>query len=155
MSIRRIAILAAAAALIVSTPAFAQVQSQGQAKPPETKPEAKPEAKPDAKATPATLAGRWNVNIQTGTAEMQSVLDLKTDAKDAKKVAGTITSPQGEAPLEGTVVEGKLTFSISINSNGADLSITFVGTQQKDGTLAGTLSFGQGDMTWTAVKEKK
>jgi len=137
MKIRSIAGLAVAAAFALSAPAFAQGQSQGQSKPPETKPEAKTEAK----ATAATLAGRWNVNIQTGTAEMQSVLDLKVDPKDAKKVGGSITSPQGEAVLEGTVVEGKLTFSISINSNGTDLNVTFVGTQQKDGTLAGTLSF--------------
>ncbi len=31
------------------------------------------------------------------------------------------------------------------------MSVTFVGTLQKDGSLAGTLEFGQGEIPWTAV----
>jgi hypothetical protein len=46
-----------------------------------------------------------------------------------------------------------LTLSFVYNGGGNELTIAIVGTQQKDGTLAGTLSFGQGEIPWTAVKE--
>ncbi len=90
---------------------------------PDPKPEAKPTPKPDAKpATAATLAGKWNVSIETPNGAMESALELKADPKDAKKVTGTITSPMGEAALEGEVVDGKLTFWFTMNANGTELS---------------------------------
>lgn len=156
MSTHRIAILAIAAASVVSPAAFAQSQSQGQSKPPEAKQEPKPEAKVEAKATAATLAGRWNVTVNTGSSQLQSTLDLKADAKDAKKITGTITSTEGgTTPLEGTVVDGKLTFAFTFEAQGNSMVLTFTGTQQKDGSLAGTFNFGQTEMSWTGVKEKK
>jgi hypothetical protein len=82
------------------------------------------------------------------------VVPLKLDPKDPKKLAGTIQSQLGEAKLEGELADGKLTFWFSMDANGQTLNITFSGAQQKDGTLAGTLSFGQGDMNWTATKAK-
>ena len=123
-----------------------------QSKPQETKPEPKPEAKP---ATAATLAGKWSVNIETGNGPMQSGIDIKADPKDAKKVTGTVNSQMGEAAFEGELVDGKLTFWFKMNANGSDISVTFTGTLQKDGSLAGTLNYGQGEVPWTATKEKK
>ena len=174
MSIRTLATVAGVIALMGSLPGIVQAQSPTspaestpqatpkhrivgsyywqQGNPQETKPEPKQEAKT---ATAATLAGKWNVNLETGNGSMQSALDIKADPKDAKKVTGTIVSQVGEAPFEGEVVNGTLTFWFKMSANGTEISVTFTGTQQKDASLAGTLNFGQGDIPWTATKEKK
>jgi len=131
----------------------------GQTKPAEQKPEPKPaektDAKPDKPMTGASLAGKWVVSLTTANGPLESALEMKADPKDAKKVAGTITSQMGSAPLEGEVVDGKLTIWFTMSANGSDIPVTITGTQQKDGTLAGLLSFGQGDIPWTAAREKK
>jgi hypothetical protein len=125
-----------------------QTQSQGQTQQGQgqAKPDSKPESKPEA-----SLTGKWNVNVQGPNGAIESGLDLKVDGK---KVTGTISSPQGEAKIEGELAEGKLTFWFSMDANGQTLNISFTGSQQKDGTLAGTLSFGQGELTWTAARAK-
>jgi hypothetical protein len=129
-----------------------------QSKPPEQKPapkpEPKPETKPGAKITAAMLVGKWDVNVETQQGAMQSLLVLKADPKNAARVTGTITSQMGEAPVEGEVTDGTLTFWISMEANGSTLSITFTGKTQKDGSLAGTMDFGQGEISWTATKAK-
>jgi len=89
---------------------------------------------------------------QSANGAVDSALDLKLDGK---KVAGTISSQLGESKIEGELADGKLTFWFTMDMNGQALNLTFTGTQQKDGTLAGTLSLaGQGEMTWTGTRAK-
>lgn len=151
MKLTTVTSLLIAGAVVLAVPATLaaqaqQGQAQGQAQPP--KPEAKPE--PKAEAAPS-FAGKWTVNVETPNGAMQSALELKIDGK---KVAGTMASPMGEAAVEGEIAEGKLTFWITIDAGGNNMSVTFVGTMQKDGSLAGTFDFGQGEMPWTAVRVK-
>ena len=140
--------LAAVAAVIfaIATPNASAGQAQAQGQPPS---QAKPEAKAEATASP--FAGKWNVSIQGPNGAVDSALDLKVDGK---KVAGTIQSQMGEAKLEGEIADTKLTFWFSMDMSGQTINVTFVGTSQKDGSLAGTLNFGQGEMNWTATKAK-
>jgi len=145
-----------AALALASAPLIA---SQGGAQtPPPTAPAKPAEAKAEAKLAPltaATLAGKWTLSLETGSGSSESTLDIKADPKDAKKVTGTITSQLGEAQFQsGEVVDGKLTLSFVYAGGGNELTIAIVGTQQKDGTLAGTLSFGQGEIPWTALRSK-
>jgi hypothetical protein len=121
------------------------------------KPEPKTEAKPEpAKApTAASLADNWTVSVDANGQTIEAALVLKADAKDPKKITGTITGPQGEAAIQGEVVAGKLNFSFTMNSNGTEVSITVAGTQQKDGSLAGTMAFAENSMNWTAMRVKK
>jgi hypothetical protein len=144
MKTRHFAAMAAAVLFIAAVPSAEARQAQAQ---PPT--QAKPEAKPDATASP--FAGKWNVSIQSPNGASEATLDLKVDGK---KVAGSIQSQAGEAKLEGEVADAKMTFSFSIDMNGQALNITMIGTSQKDGSLAGTLTFGQGEMSWTATKAK-
>lgn len=129
-----------------------------QAPPPPAKPDPKPAAKsgakPDAKVTAASLAGKWTVTVETTNGPMQSALELKADPKEAKKLAGTIVSQMGEAPIEAEFADGALTMWLTMSANGSEMTVTFTGAVQKDGSLAGTLDFGQGAIPWTAVKVK-
>jgi len=147
MKIRTIVNFALMLAVVGARPLFAQDPA---------KPAPKPEPTVEMKVpTASSLADNWAVSIDANGQTMEAALVLKADAKDLKKVTGTITSPQGEAALEGEVVAGKLTFWFKMTGGNGEMSITFVGTPQKDGSLAGTLSFGQGDMNWTATRVKK
>jgi hypothetical protein len=136
----------AAVMFIAAVPNAEARHAQAQGQPPT---QAKPEPKPETAASP--FAGKWNVNVQNPNGAVDSTMELKVDGK---KVTGTLQSQMGEAKLEGEVADGKLTFWFSMDANGQTLNITFVGTSQKDGSLAGTLSFGQGDLNWTATKAK-
>ncbi len=62
----------------------------------------------------------------------------------------------GTAAIEGEFVDGKLSFAISFDSQNGPLQVAFSGALKDDGTLAGTLSFGEGmdDMTWHAERVK-
>jgi len=147
MKIRTLSTFLAVFALAGAAPVLAQ-------DPP--KPAPKPEPVVEMKVpTASSLADNWAVSIDANGQTMEAALVLKADAKDPKKVTGTITSPQGEAELEGEVVAGKLTGWFKVTGGNGEMSITFVGTPQKDGSMAGTLSFGQGDMNWTATRVKK
>lgn len=151
MTIRPFLFAVTVASAIAAAPTLAHAQAQTPPPTPPAPQETKPEAKPDAKpATAATLAGKWAVTVESPSGTIESTLDMKADAKDAKKVGGNMSSQMGESVVEGEVVEGKLTFWIVIN----EMSVTFTGTLQKDGSLAGTFSFGQGEMPWTAVRIK-
>jgi hypothetical protein len=127
-------------------------QTQAQQGPAQAKPEPKPEAKTEGAPT---VAGKWNMNVESPNGSMQSGLEIAIDPKDAKKVTGMLSSQMGEAPLEGEIAaDGKLTFWLTLNAGGNNMAITFVGTIQKDGSLAGTLDFGQGEIPWTATRVK-
>jgi hypothetical protein len=136
------AVIVAAAAL----PVMAGAQAQGPGKPPEPKP-----APAGEKPAAAGVAGKWNVTIEYQGQQRQSALELKVEGT---KVTGTINSELGEAQLAGEYVDGKLKFGFTMDANGTPLQVGFVGTMQKDGSLAGTLDFGQGEIPWTAVRAK-
>ena len=136
-----------------AAPLLAQ-QSGAQTPPPTPATETKPEAKVAALTT-ATLAGKWNVTVESQGGQVLSTLDVKADPKDTKKFTGTIVSQMGEASFAGELVDGKFTFTFAMTASSGQLNITCTGTQQKDGTLAGSLNYGQGEAPFTAVKSKE
>jgi len=130
----------------VALPVAAGAQAQGPGKPTEQKP-----APAGEKPAAASVAGKWTVTIELQGQQRQSGLDLKLEGT---KLTGTINSELGEAQLAGEYADGKLKFGFTMDANGTPLQVGFVGAVQKDGTLAGTLDFGQGEIPWTAVRVK-
>jgi len=133
-------------AAVVTLPVVAGAQAQGPGKPPEQKP-----APAGEKPAAVSIAGKWTVSIDFQGQQRTSNLELKVEGT---KVTGTINSEMGEAQLAGEYADGKLKFGFQMDANGTPLQVGFVGTVQKDGTLAGTLDFGQGEIPWTAVRAK-
>ena len=113
--------------------------------------EQKPAPKTDEKAA-ASVAGNWTMSLETPNGTMTPGLVFK---QDGKKVSGTLSSPQGEAPLAGEYAEGKLTFNVSYQGNNGQMDLAFVASLKPDGTLAGTMNFGQGELLWTAARVKE
>jgi len=137
---RKFIAIASAVTLIVGLPAAVAAQQAGQAK---------PEApKTETKAAPSVV-GKWTVSIDPGSGPMSLPLELKLDGK---KVTGSIVGPQGEsANLEGEYADNKLTFSLSTPDG---MQVSFSGAFKEDGSLAGTVEFGQGPFPWTATRVK-
>jgi hypothetical protein len=109
-------------------------------------------ATPAASAAPS-IAGKWNLSVETQSGPNTSVLDLKLDGK---KVTGTVSSQLGEAGVQGEFGEGKLTFSIAFQGANGNFQLGFAGALRDDGTLAGTMDIaGQGmQMPWKAERIK-
>lgn len=141
----RLAIVVGVAAL-----ALAPLSAQQAAKPQEPPKTEAPKA--DAKETPS-LTGKWALSIDTGQGIRQATLDLKIDGK---KITGSVASEMGEAPITGEFAEGKLVFTLTMQGGSGDVQVGFVASLKEDGTLAGSLDFGQGEMPWTGsrIKEK-
>lgn len=95
--------------------------------------------------------GKWTLDIHTDQGSMSAGLDLKSDGK---KITGTITSPQGDAPLVGEYADGKIAFGISLETPEGAMAIGFAGAMKDDGTMAGTLSGPFGEAPWTAARVK-
>jgi hypothetical protein len=126
-----LAVVAAAALAAVPLTAFAQAAP------------AKPAASVD---------GKWNMKVTgPGGEAMQIAVAFK---QDGKKLTGTLTSPQGEVPLEGEYADGKIMFAISVPSDSGPMNIGFAGNMKDDGSLAGMASGPFGEIPWTAVKSK-
>jgi hypothetical protein len=99
----------------------------------------------------ASVAGEWTMTFQTDQGAADADMALKVDGQ---KVSGTITSPQGQAPLEGTVADGKLTMTLSIDACGQSFTMSFNGIVTGD-SMKGDVDFGGfGTATWTAVRKK-
>ena len=134
----------------IPAPTSAQTPSQAQSKP-DPNPEQKPDPKSEPKAEPA-FAGKWNMSIETPGGQRPAGLEVKLDGK---KITGSMTSEIGATPITGELAEGNLVFSITIDMNGQSVAISFTGTTQKDGSLAGTASLAGQGMTWTATRVKE
>jgi len=101
-------------------------------------------------AAQSTVAGGWTMTFQTDQGAVEADMMLK---QDGQKVTGTLTSPQGEAPMEGTFTDGKLLMSLTVDAQGQVLTITFSGVLDKD-TLKGDVDFGGfGAATWSATRK--
>lgn len=130
--------LVAATLMLASTATFALPQ-QAQTPPAQAKPEAKPTG----------VAGKWNMMIDSPQGPIESQLEIKLEGI---KVTGTLNSPMGGAPIVGEFADGKLEFTLSMDAGGTPLQIWFGGAMKEDGTMAGTLDFGQGEFPWTAKR---
>lgn len=105
------------------------------------------QAKPAAK-----IDGNWTMSVTGPDGSPMSVSAVfKTDGK---KLTGTLTSQQGQAPLEGEYADGKIVFGIAVDGPEGPMKIGFAGALKDDGSLAGMASGSFGEIPWTAVKDK-
>jgi hypothetical protein len=100
------------------------------------------------KAAP-TVAGTWNLSVDTPHGDTPMALELR---QDGKKITGTLATPHGEVRLEGEHADGKLTLA-TIASDSPQM--TLKGALKDDGSMAGYLSSERGDMKWTAQRSKE
>jgi len=104
-----------------------------------------PQSADQAKTAPS-IAGKWAMVVSLTSGDTQSTLDLKLDGR---KVSGTIASNNGTFPISGEFADGKLTFVMDYNGQ---TTVNFAGSLKEDGTMTGTMDYGQGAVNWKAQK---
>ena len=99
------------------------------------------------------IAGKWTMTLDLSIGQATPALDLK---QDGEKITGTYTGRYGTFPLKGTLKERALEFSVQMNAEGQDVTMSFSGEVAADAqSMKGQASIeGLGDATWTAKRDK-
>lgn len=99
---------------------------------------------------PAKVAGVWSFSVELAVGTGHPTVTLK---QDGEKITGTYDGRYGPSPLEGTVKDQKIEFTVSMTAEGTAVTGVFAGTVEADG-MTGTVDFeGAGEGTWTAVRK--
>jgi hypothetical protein len=98
---------------------------------------------------PAKVAGVWKFTVELPVGTGHPTVTLK---QDGEKITGTYDGRYGPSPVEGTVKDNKIEFTVSMTAEGAAVTGTFSGMVSADG-MSGEVVFDQaGEGTWSAVK---
>ena len=102
-------------------------------------------------AEPAKVAGKWSAALQLEAINSRPTLDIK---QDGEKLTGTYQGYYGASPLEGSIKEKEIAFSVTFSIEGSKFIGTFTGTVDGD-SMGGRVEFeGAGSGTWSAVRAK-
>jgi hypothetical protein len=113
-------------------------------------------AKEPATAQPAAaktdLTGTWNFTVELPNMTATPTVALK---QDGEKLTGDYVSAQyGKFPLAGSVKGSDVSFSFAMSVEGNSLNVTYTGKVDTDGSLKGSVSYGD-MMSGTFVAKKK
>ncbi len=96
------------------------------------------------------VTGNWKLSIETPNGPGSPSVVLK---QDGEKLTGAYKGRFGESPLEGTVKDKDIKFTVKVNAQGQELLIEYAGTVEGD-TMKGKVKFGEyGEGTFTGKKE--
>lgn len=110
-----------------------------------------PGAQDAQKEKPVDVTGTWESTIESPQGTLTSVATYK---QDGETLTGTHVGQAGELPLKGTVKGNVITYQITVDMGGQQLTITYSGTVEGD-TISGTAEFGgMGSATWTVTRKK-
>ena len=108
-------------------------------------------AEPAAASDKTDISGAWSFQVESSAGSGSPTFTFK---QDGEKLTGQYKGLFGEAPLTGTVKENKVDFVIKVEAQGQQMTITYTGTVEKDGSMKGTAQLGDlGSATWTAKRQ--
>ena len=96
------------------------------------------------------VAGAWDLSINGPQGVIAAGATL---TQDGEKHTGTITSPQGNAEMTGTLKGNTLALSFSMAGPDGPLEIKINGEVSGD-TVKGMLNFGMGEAEFTGTRKK-
>ena len=97
------------------------------------------------------ISGVWSFQVDSSAGSGTPSFTFK---QDGEKLTGQYKGAFGEAPLSGTLKGNKVDFVIKIDAQGQQMTITYTGTVEKDGSMKGTAELGEvGSATWTAKRQ--
>jgi len=104
---------------------------------------------PVAQTQPIDLIGKWEMSIGTSQGSSPATLIV---TKEGEKLAGKISSAQGDAPVEVTLKETAVILELSVQTASGAMKIVMSGTVDGD-TMKGTADFGgRGSGQWSAKR---
>lgn len=129
---------------------FVATRAKAEPSTPSATPAAPSPASPSA--APASLTGTWSVSVELPNMTASPQMVLK---QDGEKLTGEYISAQyGKFAITGTVKGSDVVFSFPMNVEGTGLNVTYTGKVEKDGSLTGSVNYG--DMmsgTFTASRK--
>jgi len=103
------------------------------------------------KEKPVDVTGVWESTVESPQGTLVSTATYK---QDGETLTGTHVGQAGELALKGTVKGTVITYQITLDMGGQQLTIIYSGKVDGD-SISGTADFGgMGSATWT-VKRKK
>jgi len=100
-------------------------------------------------AEPAKVAGQWNISLELGEITGRPTIDLK---QDGEKLSGTYRGRYGASPIQGSVKDNQIEFTVTMTAEGQQTSGYFAGVVEGD-KMSGTVEFeGAGEGTWVATR---
>jgi hypothetical protein len=99
------------------------------------------------------IAGTWDFTLESPQGKNTFLFIVK---KDGEKLSGVVKSQRGERPVDNFALTGnELTFTLTIQFQGADMLIAYKGTVAKD-SMTGTAEFGGlAHGAWNAVRHQE
>jgi hypothetical protein len=95
------------------------------------------------------VTGKWEMTVNTDQGARPGTLTI---SRTGDALAGTISSPQGEIPVDIALKEKAITISMSVQTQNGAIDITMNGTVDGD-QMSGQLSMGdRGNATWSAKR---
>jgi hypothetical protein len=113
----------------------------------------RPRGAPAPPAVAVNVSGSWAMGLEEGGGQIaEAALTL---TQTGERVTGRFENDHlGAVPLEGTVVDGRLTLKGTAVVNGTEYPLTFTAVVQPDGSLKGDAASVMGTMPWTARRVK-
>ena len=99
---------------------------------------------------PADITGKWNIVVKVGA--MGELSMSATVQQDGEKVTGTVTSPFGEAPVNGTMSGNALLVVFTTPTPQGNIDVTLTGQLGASGFVGKASIAGMGDADWTASR---
>jgi hypothetical protein len=97
------------------------------------------------------ISGAWAFQVESSAGAGSPTFTFK---QDGEKLTGQYKGTFGEAPLTGTIKGNKVDFVIKVEAQGQQMTITYAGTVEKDGSMKGTAELGEvGSATWTGKRK--
>lgn len=109
---------------------------------------------PQAKPAPAPqVAGKWQVSLEM---EVGTAAVTMTFKQDGEKLSGTYAGRYGEYPFVGTIKDRALDFVVTINAEGTETKMHFIGELSAAGdVIKGSANLGgMGEAGWIAKPAK-
>jgi hypothetical protein len=104
-----------------------------------------------SKAKAVDVTGVWESTVESPQGTMTSTATYK---QEGENLTGTHVGQMGERPLKGTVKGDAIVYTISVDMQGQQLTITYSGKVNGD-TITGTAEFGgMGSAAWSAKRKK-
>lgn len=117
-----------------------------------------PQQSPTPKPSPSpatTLAGKWTMSLEIPMGTATPALDF---VQQGEKITGTYEGRYGKWPLTGTLKNHILEFSVTMNAEGTETTLSFRGEVSTDfkTILKGVADLGgMGEGSWTAKRNEK
>lgn len=111
-------------------------------------------AAPQDKPAPAPqIAGKWQVSLEMEVGTAAVVMEFK---QEGEKLTGTYTGRYGAYPFVGTIKGRALDFVVTINAEGTETKMHFIGELAAAGdVIKGSANLGgMGEAGWIAKPQK-